>query len=772
MKFGIHIGFALIVVLSLSSPAPSQRTTVGPASPAVETVNGNPSGVSFTIRTADGRAKYRQGEVITIEMLFTSSLPDTYRLDARTYDRSGHLEADTYHVEPEAGTSEPLKDYLNGMFGGSMGGLVPGPPTLETKPYVIAQTLNEFVRLDQPGVYKLYVTNERVGKPDPARSFGFRETFKSTSNTIQLEILPADNKWKKQQLQEALTKIDSGQETERGAACRTLRFLNTTDAEAEMISRFRGAGCDGDFRFGLLSSPRRQSVIDQMEARLAAPDHPVTSSFSYTLATLLFLDQFSGQTLPRYSAVQGDEQRAKQLQAQYRQRWDSFQGVIMQVAEQLMAATPRKAQSARAVSLETLLQIQANIPRRNRTAASDVQKTQTAAMLRAVFLELPAYTQNTLLDSHSWKGIASPEMLPALRQLIEKPPRSREGGIESTLVVAALHRLYELAPEEGRNAVLKEMRRSPLRVNSAALRILPDETLPEFDEILSEKLASANEDKQFDILSRHADLIARYATSASLPMVRKVLGDRLGKNDCTTDARLLAYFVRVDPAVSSELLAETPCMRKQLGTLSNIYMSKAIEAAAIENLDDPNPSVVIQAAGVLRQHGTSDDEQVLWNRLQRWHDEWQGHDPAELQSPAKNEDETWPSPAQVGAELARAIACGRGWLMTEEKFKRLQELSLTPQSSQDLSMLKHQFEERQISISTYFPDGSRHFRVAQYEFESLADFKEKLTQFAKGTAFTANSFFIDPADEPLFAEVGSFLNQNGMKLTRLESDYD
>ena len=55
-------------------------------------------------------------------------------------------------------------------------------------------------------------------------------------------------------------------------------------------------------------------------------------------------------------------------------------------------------------------------------------------------------------------------------------------------------------------------------------------------------------------------------------------------------------------------------------------------------------------------------------------------------------------------------------------------------------MLKREYQERQIPISTTFGDGTHYFRVAQYEFRSFADFKEKLTQFPKGTAFTANSF--------------------------------
>ena len=169
----------------------------------------NPPGASFSLRLKDGKAKFKQGEIITIEMLFSSSLPDTYRLDARTYDRSGYLEADSYHVEPEVGVTEPLFDYRqSGMFSGSMGGIMPLPPTLESKPYIITQDLNEFLRFDRPGKYRLYVSNNRIGRLDPKSSHSVTGQFPAISNVIEIEILPADRDWQEQRLKEAIVIID------------------------------------------------------------------------------------------------------------------------------------------------------------------------------------------------------------------------------------------------------------------------------------------------------------------------------------------------------------------------------------------------------------------------------------------------------------------------------------------------------------------------------------------------------------------------------------
>src|SRR4030095_7651589 len=106
------------------------------------------------------------------------------------------------------------------------------------------------------------------------------------------------------------------------------------------------------------------------------------------------------------------------------------------------------------------------------SASSITKMDQTASSLRSIFVELPAGTQYRLL-TFSWKSIASPEMLPALRQLIEKP--SRSDGTYNDLLATALFRLFEMAPDEGRIAILREMRHTPLRVRPGALGILPDE---------------------------------------------------------------------------------------------------------------------------------------------------------------------------------------------------------------------------------------------------------------------------------------------------------
>jgi hypothetical protein len=84
--------------------------------------------VSLTIRFTDGKTQFHAGEVIPVELTFSASVPDTYDLNTRNYDRSGRLNAEAFHVTPPG--RDPLRNYYaNGlfMFGGLCGNAIELP---------------------------------------------------------------------------------------------------------------------------------------------------------------------------------------------------------------------------------------------------------------------------------------------------------------------------------------------------------------------------------------------------------------------------------------------------------------------------------------------------------------------------------------------------------------------------------------------------------------------------------------------------------------------
>src|SRR5947208_16785474 len=81
--------------------------------------------VTLTVRIAGERHQFRPGEVIPIELEFASTIPKRFVVDGATYDRSGRLTVDVFHVEPDEGVVDPMLDYfaaISGYLGGGLRG--------------------------------------------------------------------------------------------------------------------------------------------------------------------------------------------------------------------------------------------------------------------------------------------------------------------------------------------------------------------------------------------------------------------------------------------------------------------------------------------------------------------------------------------------------------------------------------------------------------------------------------------------------------------------
>lgn len=59
------------------------------------------------------KTKFRAGELIPLELEFTSATPDRYQINLATYDRSGRMSYEQFLLDPKEGTSDPLELYFN-----------------------------------------------------------------------------------------------------------------------------------------------------------------------------------------------------------------------------------------------------------------------------------------------------------------------------------------------------------------------------------------------------------------------------------------------------------------------------------------------------------------------------------------------------------------------------------------------------------------------------------------------------------------------------------
>jgi hypothetical protein len=57
-------------------------------------------GASLTIRFAKGTSQFHVGEVISVELAFSASVADAYDMNTASYDRSGRLDVEHFHVTP------------------------------------------------------------------------------------------------------------------------------------------------------------------------------------------------------------------------------------------------------------------------------------------------------------------------------------------------------------------------------------------------------------------------------------------------------------------------------------------------------------------------------------------------------------------------------------------------------------------------------------------------------------------------------------------------
>jgi hypothetical protein len=232
-------------------------------------------GIRLEVRARSDQRTFRIGEIIPLELRFSSTIGDKYRLSTQHGDRSGRNNMDTYAVEPRSGWQDPLDLYYRtGVFiGGGIGGIA----WLSAESILITADLNEWVRFDQPGDYRLTVKSRRV-RDDGMRS----DQLVVESNEVLLHIIAATPEWQEETLREALAVLaksapvrphQPGTLDPAWDAVRTIRFLGTAAAAREMAHRverdvpFRSAG-DEECLLGLAASPAREAALDEMNKLL------------------------------------------------------------------------------------------------------------------------------------------------------------------------------------------------------------------------------------------------------------------------------------------------------------------------------------------------------------------------------------------------------------------------------------------------------------------------------------------------------------------------
>lgn len=571
--------------------------------------------VSLHIDTDTGATEFHQSETIGIALAFETSAPGEWMVHIEGRDRSVlGLLSDRFVVAPEDGITDPMRDRLSRpiTYSGPLGMM------LREKPDVAHVDLNQWVRFDRPGYYRIHAVFHAFTPPRPGATQPPRDVIVE-SNDIGLTILAADPAWQSRQLQAALAVLntvpdapDNKSLEARTGAARQISYLDTPDSIRESARLLASSGLNVAYilKSGLLASAHRDQVAAAMKRLLAAPDQPVTPLFVQTLTEL-------------------------------------------EAHPDLAAAIPQKRGAARAISMTTLL---------DGTPAESVPP-ETRAEIAGLFPDLPSDRQSDLLGPQ-WQKIAGPTMIPVLRHIYDAASLSPGPTPQTSQLAAAVTRLYELDPAQGRALLLDEMRRQAPRLPFDVLALLPDATLPGLDQLFAQHLEPNGGSEE---------LIARYATPAILDHVKAFYAGRNPAHRC--DASLIAYFLRADPPSGERILREAlagrgnpqnRCWFGLIGRTARYSASPAWEKVAIDALGDPAVAIKIDAVESLAQHGSPASEAPVWDAFRYWHAWWK-----DRRGEMNDENRRF---EQVFLE---SIAHARNWDITPADFERIHDLCIT-----------------------------------------------------------------------------------------------
>lgn len=707
------------------------------------------SEVQLTIST--NSARFYSGEVIPLDLAFSSAIPKRYQINLARYDRSGRMRYEEFIVEPKEAVRDPLYLYFNSIAGFLGGGLT-GFEFLSSSPTLIHVNLNEWVSFVRPGTYRIQVVSHRVG--DSANSsHPWGEGVELKSNWIELKIVAAAPSWQQKTLAEIRQALDTGKplnanvpDEAKRTAFTQLRYLGTEGAARELARRLRGEDNNADFEcmFGLIGSPHRDVGLEEMNKLFENPDFPITQLFLTTMSIL----PLNSADAPEMEANRGA------------------------LNQRLIRVLPLKRGKASAISLDTALN-----DLNNKTAA-ETRKELVPELIK-VFTSLKVDQQAGWFE-YRWDAVKDPAWLPLLRSLALQYtdfPELRVMDAYQSLELsgAALRRWYELDPESARDAVIKEIVRPKPRYSASVLGLLPDKTLPEVEHVIAQHFLATD---NYEIEGNLASLLFRYADSDVMPEVLGKATEKVGTWACEPQDKTLAYLLRVDPEIAEPLIEKAimargpqnnACRHMLLGEIGALQAHPALERLAVKSLSDPDPEVVSNAAGYLGSYGSPSAEQPLWQRYEEWSRAWAGRDKELRFVYGAENPNVWQK--GLGENLARALATGVAWLSDETKIRRIKELGVGPEIAQNMDGLLNAYSQRPLTIrfsETNFASAPYSFNVAQYDLHSVEGLKTKLDQFPRGTVFVWSPPEFPPSEraEDFFKELSDYATQHGIRLQR------
>lgn len=545
----------------------------------------NPEGLSLTISIE--KDNYRIGEVMPVTLTYSNDSKLEYVVDTRNYDRSGRIDEMVFKVEgPSGGFCDPLAAKLPGI-GGGLGGEEPIGKSSQVF------DLNEWVRFDKPGNYRIYCTAERVHKKGDWSS-----RINLCSQIMDLKIVSSDKAFVKKTMDDALVNLGSKDKNVSYKAVRALRFLATPEAVDVLVPLLGDVENNIGFEafLGIIGSRNLEHAKKVLYNRMKDPDIIVDFKYIDALATVsLPIEEW----IIRWDL--SDTGKSMKLAGTVYEKKENTQNKIL---EQFAGVIGKKQGRALSTGCNLLLQNKIDTPLLRRKLAES-------------FSYLTKREQEELLEFR-WEQIKCAEFEPVLKKILEGP-FGREDWRHAGITSLALLRYQEYQPEEARVLIMEDIKRPNPFLSGRALTSLPDENIPQIENLLIRNLKDSLSE-----LEKVIPLIERYATKNVLPEVIEFCQkEERYQWNCHYKKDVLRCWIKHDRENGVAAVIKAMGLRENQLCYTNLlndvflnYYGLDAEKVVIPFLFDEELDVVMDAVRLLAKKGTSGCVPSLLKRLE------------------------------------------------------------------------------------------------------------------------------------------------------------
>lgn len=619
-----------------------------------------PPDVHAKLILADSKTTFRIGEPIRLVLEFTADTPG-YNVDILPERQQPTFDA--ISVSPESGVFRWLEEMQRGA---RYPRDVFSSQKLSTTPTRVELTVNDTVRFDQPGKYKISVTTGRVAAGPALNTVESLDAppkppLELTTNEVSVEVRAMSEEEEEKEIKRISAVIDTKRDLQTDEfVTRELAFLTGDASTREKVRRFlapdnRGGNYGANIWYGIYIARNRQLALELLEKALRDVNRPISYSHLSVVSSLRFLLENrgvpfdpkvgNGMTWPASDSQQSE------IQNRY-------------LSELALSLNKRKGESLTTSAFTVLTMTMKDVENR----AAFIAEARRALIQQ--FDSLSIFGKDQLLRVY-WDDLRDPALVGPLKKLLADNSRLSKGVHRF-----ALERLLDLSRDEARPYFIAQICDQTSLVDLEVLGQLNDKSLPEVDACLLEQLRRLkNPIDNFTRvwLQNKAAVAARFATENIYQEVLELYRGAATSLPYETSAAVLAYLAKQNEAATIPLIEETLTRLEPgqdfnfLPTLTKLYYSDGIGMILKKRLELNDPQAVSTAAYLLGKYGAAEDEAVLQTRLDRWRKEWRDR-VAEAEA------------AQQGVaerELKDALVRGTAWQMSAERKRELQQGCLT-----------------------------------------------------------------------------------------------